>query len=78
LNLSAPNVMVVIILAKINQNYPTVVPTSWGGYLGSSNLGFLIPYPSNHCGSLPCKSLWKCYNVSQANETIKKEKKQLM
>jgi hypothetical protein len=32
LNLSAPNVMVVVILARSNQNYPIVTPMSQDGF----------------------------------------------
>jgi hypothetical protein len=45
--LSAPNVMAVI-LARSNQNYPSVAPTSQGGFWNS---GVLIPYLSYHFGS---------------------------
>jgi hypothetical protein len=42
LNLSVPNVIVVIILASNNQNYPSVALTS--------HRGFVILYSSHHLG----------------------------
>jgi hypothetical protein len=48
--LSVPNVMKVIILARSNQHYSSVAPTSLEGFW-SQSIGFLISYPSNHFGS---------------------------
>jgi hypothetical protein len=41
--LSVPNVMVVIILARSNQNYPSVAPASQGGFWSHRAFGIWFP-----------------------------------